>query len=78
MKGMVSNIVKKMLHTVGVGRHSDEEVKNMMTHDMKMLSELLGMFFRHLSSGVDPGFLERVFICIHVWGFALLILSHFS
>ena len=26
----------------------------------------------------DPGFLERGFICIKVWGFALLILSHFS
>ena len=26
----------------------------------------------------DPGFLEREFICIKVWGFALLILSHFS
>ena len=60
MKGMVSKIVKKMLHTVGVGRHSDEEVKNMMSYDMKMLSELLGMFFNHLSSGADPGFLESV------------------
>ena len=29
-------------------------------------------------AGVDPGFLERGFICIKVWGFALLILSHFS
>ena len=29
-------------------------------------------------SGVDPGFLESGFICIKVWGFALLILSHFS
>ena len=27
---------------------------------------------------VDPGFLERWFICITVWGFALLILSDFS
>ena len=44
MKGMVSKFLKKMLHTVGVGRHSDDEVKNMMAHDMKMLSELLGMF----------------------------------
>ena len=26
----------------------------------------------------DPGFLERVFICVMVWGFALLILSYFS
>ena len=30
------------------------------------------------SSGADPGFLERGFICIKVWGLALLILSHFS
>ena len=25
----------------------------------------------------DPGFLERGFICLKVWGFALLNLSHF-
>ena len=30
-----------------------------------------------LWSGADPGFLERGFICIKVWEFALLILSHF-
>ena len=29
-------------------------------------------------SGPDPEFLESGFICIKVWGFALLILSHFS
>ena len=28
--------------------------------------------------GADPGFLEKGFICIKVWGFALLILSLFS
>ena len=28
--------------------------------------------------GADPGFLEREFICKKGWGFALLILSHFS
>ena len=28
-------------------------------------------------SGADPGFLERVFLCIRVWGLVLLILSHF-
>ena len=28
-------------------------------------------------SGGYPGFVERGFICIKVWGFALLILSHF-
>ena len=26
----------------------------------------------------DPQFLEREFLCINVWGFPLLILSHFS
>ena len=30
------------------------------------------------STTVDPGFIERGFIYIKVWGFALLILSHFS
>ena len=29
-------------------------------------------------SGADPGFLERGFIYIRVWGLAMLILSHFS
>ena len=29
-------------------------------------------------SGVDPGFLERGFVLIKVWGLPLLILSHFS
>ena len=29
------------------------------------------------SSGADPGFLKRGFICVKVWGFALLILSNF-
>ena len=29
-------------------------------------------------TGADPGFLEKVFICKNVWGFALLILSYFS
>ena len=28
-------------------------------------------------TGADPVFLEREFICIKVWGFALLILSHY-
>ena len=31
-----------------------------------------------IKSGADPGFLEMGAICIKVWGFALLILSHFS
>ena len=31
-----------------------------------------------LHTGADPGFLERGFMCIKGWGFALLILSRFS
>ena len=31
-----------------------------------------------LLSGAEPEFLEREFMCIKMWGFALLILSHFS
>ena len=33
---------------------------------------------RSVLSGADPGFLDRGFICIKGWGFALLILSHYS
>ena len=32
---------------------------------------------RPTHAGADPGFLERGFICIKVWGLTLLILSHF-
>ena len=32
----------------------------------------------HMVTGADPGFLERGFVCIKVWEFALLIVSHFS
>ena len=32
----------------------------------------------YLWAGTDPRFLEKGFIYIKVWGFALLILSHFS
>ena len=28
-------------------------------------------------AGADPGFLERGFICMKVWGFTLLIIFHF-
>ena len=42
MKGMVGRRLKKMTYAVGVGRHSNEEVEEMMKHDLLMLSELLG------------------------------------
>ena len=32
---------------------------------------------RH-KSGANPGLLERGFICLKVWGLALLILTHIS
>ena len=32
----------------------------------------------YLWAGADPRFLKKGFICIKVWGFALLILSRFS
>ena len=35
-------------------------------------------FWGQGGAGADPGFLERGFICIKVYGFAMLILSHFS
>ena len=41
-------------------------------------TKALGRLLLKLSAGVDPGFLERGFIYIKVWGFALLILSPFS
>ena len=37
-----------------------------------------GPFLARSLTGADPGFLERGLICIKVWGFALLILCHFS
>ena len=36
------------------------------------------MVWPDLDTGTDPGFLERGFMCIKGWGFALLILYHFS
>ena len=32
----------------------------------------------YMKVGADPGFLERGFVFIKVWGLALLILSQFS
>ena len=36
------------------------------------------LLLAHTKSGADPGFLQREFVCLNVWGFALLISSHFS
>ena len=36
------------------------------------------ILFKYDTTGEDPGFLERGFICIEVWGFALLILSNIA
>ena len=32
------------------------------------------MLTEPMEAGADPGFLEREFICLKVWGFALLLL----
>ena len=45
-------------------------------HNSCMLVSL-NSFVHYLSPGADPGFLERGFIYIKVWVFALVILSHF-
>ena len=42
----------------------------------KSRNTMLNQFKTH--SAEDPGFLERGFICIKVWGFALQILFHFA
>ena len=34
--------------------------------------------YQHHTAGADPGFLEKGVHMYKVWGFALLILSHFS
>ena len=44
MKGAVKKRLDQMAYTVGVGRHSNEEVDEMFKHDLMMLSELLGKF----------------------------------
>ena len=44
----------------------------------EVLCSACSAFIQPFKAGADPGFLEREFVCIKVWGFALLILSHFS
>ena len=39
---------------------------------------IIKMFILDSRPGADPGFIERGFMFIKGWGFALLILSHFS
>ena len=36
------------------------------------------LYIINANTGADLGFLKRGFICIKVWGLALLILSRFS
>ena len=62
-------------------------VSNLLQKGIKCLASLA--FYRfsstclidliiHERSGLDPGFLERGFICIKVWGLPFLILSNYS
>ena len=44
VKRTVVKRLKHMTYTVGVGRHSNEEVDEMYKHDLLILSELLGTF----------------------------------
>ena len=52
-------------------------VKSYLKHDKFPDSALPNNHYKPYTSA-DPGFLEKAFICINVWGFALLILSYFS
>ena len=44
LKPFFGRYMRKQTYAVGVGRHSNEEVGQMMVHDLEMLSTLLGMF----------------------------------
>ena len=44
-----------MTYTVGVGRHSNEEVDEMFRHDLMMLSELLGRFLSEWTANKKEG-----------------------
>ena len=35
---------KERYYTIGVGRHSNEEIEEWMKHDLRMLSEILGNY----------------------------------
>ena len=50
LKPFFGRYMKKQTYAVGVGRHSNEEVGQMMVHDLEMLSTLLGMFEPILTS----------------------------
>ena len=57
---------------------NDDTFKLCSSFQKPNLSEIEFKRFLSMLQGADPGFLERGFICIKVWGFALLILSNFS
>ena len=42
VKSYLKRMIRNITYTVGVGRHSNEEIAEMMKHDLRMLSELLG------------------------------------
>lgn len=42
VKQFLKREIRKLTYTVGVGRHNNEEIAEMMKHDLRMLSELLG------------------------------------
>ena len=42
MKSYLKRMVSNIMYTIGVGRHSDEEIVGMMKNDLHVLSLLLG------------------------------------
>ena len=38
---------KKHFYTLGVGRHSNEEIEEWMKNDLRKLSDILGKYFDH-------------------------------
>ena len=69
---------KKLFILIFDLRSSIELAFLIAAYPMCFLSALMRIHRLIIYAGVDPGFLERGFIYIKVWGFALLILSHFS
>ena len=55
------------------GCSKDRSLEYICTHNI-----CFGLEAKDKIQEADSGFLKRGFICIKVWGFSLLILSHFS
>jgi len=49
---MIRNSAKKMTYQVGIGRHSDEEVQQMVVKDLRMFSEIIGAYYLTEVTGI--------------------------